>query len=234
MMVSTNTTQSFAIHREKSLTTQVAEEIERMITSGSIKPGERINEKHLADRLGVSRGIVREARRGLEQSGFVVSIPHKGVFVRRVSPQELEENNDMRALVTGFICAQAAKKISFEQLQQLQDLIDAMDTFLRDDHYQEYYQANIEFHGALLEAAGHQRAASIYYQLVAESNLARKIVLSNHEHMIASNSEHRDILEAVAEGNAEAARQAGETHVKQGHKRFQQQSVPAFHSADTA
>ncbi|WP_163576843.1 GntR family transcriptional regulator [Halomonas faecis] len=234
MMVSTNTAQSLAIRREKSLTTQVAEEIERMITSGSIKPGERINEKHLADRLDVSRGIVREARRGLEHSGLLISIPHKGVFVRRVSPEELEENNDMRALVTGFICAEAAKKISVEQLRRLQDLIDAMDTYLQDDHYQEYYQANIEFHDALLEAAGHQRAASIYNQLVAESNLARKIVLSNHDHMIASNSEHRDILDAVRQGDAEAARHAGELHVKQGYERFRQQVVPTLNASDPA
>ena len=136
----------------------------------------------------------------------------------------------MRALVTGFICAQTAKKISFEQRQQLQGLIAAMDTFLRGLHYQN----NIKFHDALLEAADHQRAASIYYQLVAQSNLARKIVLSNHEHMIASNSEHRDILEAVVDGNTESARKSGQAHLKQGDKRFQQQPVPDFNSVDTA
>jgi len=212
--------QSLTITREKSLMVLVSEQIERMITTGIIKPGDRINEKRLADSLDVSRGIVREAHRGLERSGLLISIPHKGVFVRQVSPKELQENTEIRAVITGFICAEAAKKISPKQLEKLQELIIAMDQHLTADLFKEYYQTNIAFHDSLLDAASHMGAASIYNQLVAESNLARKIVLSNHEHMIASNNEHKAIFKAVNDRNSEAARHAGESHVQQGYMRY--------------
>lgn len=69
--------------KASSLTTIVSEELEKLILSGYLKPGERLNEMHLAEKLNVSRGIIREARRGLEQTGLVTSLSNRGAFVKK-------------------------------------------------------------------------------------------------------------------------------------------------------
>ncbi|MEX1056149.1 MAG: GntR family transcriptional regulator, partial [Natronospirillum sp.] len=94
MNVSEDITETIALRRHKSLTTLVSEEVERLIISGELKPGDRINEHRLADRLNVNRGVLREARSGLIRSGLLKSDPNRGVFVRTVSNEELRENSE--------------------------------------------------------------------------------------------------------------------------------------------
>lgn len=72
-----------------SLSDTVREELVRLIVTGVLKPGQRLNEVHLADRLGVSRGPLREAARELEGQGLVVSRPRLGFYVVDFSASEI-------------------------------------------------------------------------------------------------------------------------------------------------
>ena len=65
----------------KGLSETISEELLRLIAQGLLKPGERLNEVHLAESFGVSRGPVREAARELEGQGLVVSRPRQGFYV---------------------------------------------------------------------------------------------------------------------------------------------------------
>ena len=97
------------IVRTRSLASLVAQEIERLILAGSLPAGERLNEQQLAARLGVSRGPVREAVRGLERSGLVIAVRNQGTYVRTVSAAEALEIYDLRAAITGLACARLAE-----------------------------------------------------------------------------------------------------------------------------
>ncbi|MFC7609627.1 GntR family transcriptional regulator [Teichococcus aestuarii] len=92
------------IVRTQSLASLVADELERMILSGEIPPGTRLNEQALAARLGVSRGPVREAVRGLDRSGLVVTVVNQGSFVRQLSAEEAMDVYDLRVALTGYAC----------------------------------------------------------------------------------------------------------------------------------
>ena len=83
--------------RDVSLTILVRHEIERSIETGELKAGDWINEALLASRLGVSRGPVREACRGLEQSGLVKVIVNRGAFVREIGAQDARNLYELRA-----------------------------------------------------------------------------------------------------------------------------------------
>src|SRR5262249_28792386 len=72
-----------------SLVTQVKDRIMRAITNGDLLPGQRIVEGAVAQRLGTSRGPVREAARLLEQRGLLVSLPRRGFFVRQFEAKEI-------------------------------------------------------------------------------------------------------------------------------------------------
>ncbi len=75
--------------QNKGLSVTIGEELVRLIASGSLKPGQRLNEAYLAESFGVSRGPVREAARELEGQGLIVSRPRQGFFVADFTAQQI-------------------------------------------------------------------------------------------------------------------------------------------------
>ncbi|MBX9594331.1 MAG: GntR family transcriptional regulator [Roseomonas sp.] len=209
------------IVRTRSLASLVAQEIERMILSGALPAGERLNEQQLAAQLRVSRGPVREAVRGLERSGLVVAVRNQGSYVRTVSAPEALEIYDLRAAITGLACARLAESAAPAQMAALRALVKRMEAARRADDPPSYYAANLEFHTALLGFGGGPRSQRLYEDLGNELHLFRRRALVQPENMRESNAEHAAILKAIAAGDAPAAREAGEAHIAGGKRRFQ-------------
>lgn len=208
------------IVRTRSLSSLVAQEIERLILSGALPAGERLNEQHLAARLGVSRGPVREAVRGLERSGLVVAVRNQGSYVRTISAEEALEIYDLRAAITGMACARLATSATAAQLAALKAIVKRMDAARRADDAPSYYAANLDFHAALFIHGGGPRAQRLYEDLGNELHLFRRRALVEPENMRQSNAEHAAILRAIAAGDAETARATGEAHIAGGKRRF--------------
>ena len=92
-----NAPPNIAILQNHSLTMLVQRELERMVLAGELAAGEKLNELGLAERLGVSRGPVREALRALAETGLVRLEKNRGVFVREISVAEADEIYELRA-----------------------------------------------------------------------------------------------------------------------------------------
>ena len=148
-----------------------------MILAGSLAAGERLNEAALATSLGVSRGPVREAVRGLERSGLVVAVRNQGSYVRQVSAEEALEIYDIRAALTGLACAQLAEIGTAAQLAALRAMVKRMEVAWRADEAASYYAGNLDFHAALLEFGGGPRARRLYAELGNELHLYRRRAL---------------------------------------------------------
>jgi DNA-binding GntR family transcriptional regulator len=219
------------IVRTHSLSSLVAQEIERLILSGTLAAGERLNEQALATRLGVSRGPVREAVRGLERSGLVVAVRNQGSYVRQVSAAEALEIYDLRAAITGLACAGLAAAATRAQLAALRAIVKRMEEARRADDPPAYYAANLDFHAALLAHGAGPRMRRLYEELGNELHLFRRRALVQPENMRESNAEHAAILRAIAAGDADAARKAGEAHIAGGKRRFQATDASTPHSA---
>ena len=213
---------AIAQRRTQSLTAIVQKELERMIVSGEIGAGERLNEQVLATRLGVSRGPIREATRGLETAGLVTAIVNHGVYVRQINTQEAFELYDLRALIFGYACRQLAMARRPQAIASLSDLVRQMDLAIEagDDADEPYYKLNLRFHDLVMDLAGNTRAASIYASLVKESHLFRQRSLDRTENKRQSNGEHAAMVEAIAEGDADAACAAAENHHQGGKRRW--------------
>jgi DNA-binding GntR family transcriptional regulator len=208
------------IVRTQSLTTLVQRELERAILAGDIKPGERINEQHIAQRLQVSRGPVREALRGLERAGLVEAQVNRGVYVREVSVEQALEIYEMRGLITGFACARLAAASTAEQRAELGAMVQRMERAAAAGDQALYYDINLAFHDRLMQFAGNGRAKAMYDALVKESHLCRRRSLFSPRNMGESNAEHAAILDAIRRGDADAARRVGEEHIIGGRRRF--------------
>lgn len=208
------------IVRTQSLTSLVQREVERLILTGELAPGERINEQHLAARLRVSRGPVREALRGLEKARLVEAKVNRGVYVRQLSVEQALEISEMRGLLTGYACARLAASSTAEQRARLAQLIEAMAAAIEAGDAPAYYEHNLAFHDALMDYAGNARAKEMYDALVKESHLSRRKSLFSARAMAESNAEHRVILDAIRRGDPAEAREAGERHIVGGRRRF--------------
>lgn len=227
MKVASETVGEIASRRSSSLTAIVLREVERMIVSGDLQSGERINEQQLATRLGVSRGPIREALRALERSGLVHSIANVGTFVRQVGLEEASEMYDMRAVVFGFACACLAERATAQEKAELDRLVEAMDEAVEAGDASEYYRLNLRFHDLIMEFSGHRRADQIYQSLVREGHLFRQRSLQPVASMRESNQEHRAMLAAIVAGDPAAARRTSEAHHFGGRRRWMATLAPA-------
>lgn len=204
----------------KPLSSTVVEELKRLIQSGTLKPGERINEATLATQMGTSRGPIREAIRVLTGMGLVTPVANRGVFVRQVSVPEMIEIYDMRALIFGYACERATEFMTASRLKALQGLITQMEGAAKAGKGAQYYEINLRFHRTVLEFSNNKRAAEAYEGCVKELHLFRRSAFAYAAKMARSNQEHRAIVEAMAAGKGAEARKIGEKHVLQGRARL--------------
>lgn len=220
MEPATDLPSSFSLRRQRPLVAEVRDELERMILSGEVAAGERLNENLLAEQMGVSRAPVREAARALEHEGLVRAVANQGVYVRDLSLSDAAELYDLRALMAGYLCWRTANSASRETKATLRALVDAMDSHISREDGERYVEANLKFHDTIAEASGAPRTAQIYSRLGKEVRLLRLRVLSLRSSWNVSNAEHKEILAAIERGDGEGARHLGAQHHLGGKERL--------------
>ena len=211
---------SARVPRTASFVPVIQREIERMIGTGELTGGTRINESTLALRLGISRGPVREACRALEQIGLLRSELNRGFFVREVSTKEALDLYDIRAGLFGTAGRLAAAIITTSQLRGMETLIAQMEAAIEAADVATFYMLNNQFHHAVLIASDNEKLIEIYPLLEAELHLFRRRGLVLAGSMRTSNDEHQAILEALRQSDGTAAARLLERHILAGKARF--------------
>ncbi len=207
-----------------TLAGEVRDEIERMIVEGDLEAGEKLNELALSTAMGVSRGTVREAIRSLADSGLIDLITNRGAFVHEITLSEIKNLYELRGAIFALACAASARRVQEGAAPDLPGAlaknIKEMEETLGNSDTATYYRLNIEFHDMLLEGASNPRAKTMYDNLVKEMHLFRRRGLSVASNIARSLEEHHAISDAVAAGDAEAARKAAERHIVEGLARY--------------
>jgi len=201
------------ILRSHSLPMLIEREIERVILSGEYNPGDRINEKELALRFGISRGPVREALRSLEATGLVEQVLNRGVFVRRLTAAQAEDIYEVRAVLFALAGRLLSTRVTDEEVARLQAFVRAMDQAIAAEDFDAYVQENFAFHEFIVERAGNGVLASQYLSLVKQLRLYRTRSLMFGNSMRASNEEHHEMVEAIAARDSDRAHAAHYRHV---------------------
>ena len=195
-------------------------ELERLILEGEYQSGSRINENALAARFDVSRGVVREACRLLQRSGLVNIVPNQGSFVCALSVAEIVNLFDVRACLGRLAGRLAATTVTRAALQEMRDLIAAMDDASRASDANRYIGLNIAFHATLYGTTGNAQLATLDAQMGKQLRIYRRYGLEFGGGLTVSNVEHRSILAAVERGDCEAAGHEVEKHIENGRDRF--------------
>jgi phosphonate utilization transcriptional regulator len=215
-----------ALLQSSSLTSVVGKEIERQILQGELAPGAKLIEAALADRLGVSRGPVREAFRALEEAGLVRQEKNRGVFVRDIALAEAMEIYDLRAMMDEAVGRQLASTITAEQLKAVRGRVEAMEKAVKAGHADAYHLLNLGFHDALVQYTGNRKLTSLYRRLINELSLFRRLNLADGKLLPISAGEHRAIVKAIASGDPDAAGKAMRDHVQVSRDRTLTNNAP--------
>ena len=204
--------------QNRSLAEIIFRQLEGMILSGKIQPGERINESKLSNLLGVSRAPIREALRLLASNGILEIRANRGMFVRDIQIKEVEELYDIRAALDVLAGERAAERIDEEHIQVLDKWMQEMAVCVEVNDTDAYYRANIAFHAAIVEISGNANLLSIYEGVCKQMSLFRRISLSLPGQLRLSLQRHKKIVEAVKSKDSAKAANVMRNHTLEAKK----------------
>ncbi|SEC52513.1 transcriptional regulator, GntR family [Rhizobiales bacterium GAS191] len=203
-----------------SVTESVRAKLEEFILAGTIRPGERLNELALSDRLQVSRGPVREAIRALEQARLVKLTPNRGAIVRKLDLAEALELYDVRAAYGRAAGRLLAARANGSHLDALRHYHEQMRAAASTCSTAVFHQLNLRFHDAIIAFAGNSRLQELDIAVRNEMQLYIREGVLGDAQLRASNSEHALILKAIVDGDPDAAGSALERHILNGKQRM--------------
>lgn len=182
------------------------------IRTGSLKPGDRLTETELAQRLGISRTPVREAIRQLEASGLVRHLPRIGATVRRLDYAEVMELYEMRVVLEGTAARMAARAASDIELAELEEIHAEFLKVIADPR--QAFALNRQFHVTLTNAAKNRFLAQSMDGLERTLLILGPSTLVNPDRVQDVVIEHEAILTALKRRDGDAAEAAMKTHVE--------------------
>lgn len=196
-----------------SSTQRAAAALRELVLSGALAPGSDHLEIELAERLGVSRTPIREAALMLAAQGLVEVRPRKGVRVIPVSRQDMSEIYDVLTALESLAAANAARlNYPAAQLTPLARAIDQMEQALAAENRERWAEADADFHRELVRLGGNARVERIVAMMEDQVKRARAITLYIRPLPHTSNTDHRDVLKAIAAGDAQTAHDLHHAH----------------------
>ncbi|MBR3745781.1 MAG: GntR family transcriptional regulator [Selenomonadaceae bacterium] len=193
----------------------VCEALRSAIRNGILEAGERLMEVQLAEELGISRTPVREAIRKLEQEGYVIMMPRRGTYVSSVSVNDIKEIFEIRSALESLSTGLAAMRIEPDELEKLRALLTEIEGHIKRRDIDKIVETDIEFHGLLYQVSRNERLVTIISNLKEQLARFRTLSMSYPGRLQETLEEHRAMVEAIAAGNVDAARDAAERHMEQ-------------------
>jgi DNA-binding GntR family transcriptional regulator len=197
------------------LRTQVSDILRREIVEMRLHPGQRLVERELIERIGVSRTTIREALRELAAEGLVTTIPQKGAIVAIPSPKEAAEVYEVRALLEGLAAREFVSNASQRHMEALRESVSEVSTAGEADDADGVLRAKNRFYDVLFDGADNATIRSILGGLQARVAVLRATSLTAPGRPRQSVAEIRAILEAIERRDGDEAAEAASFHVRQ-------------------
>src|SRR5271169_6273911 len=189
--------------------------LKRAITAIDIydRPDEvRLDERALSADLGVSRTPIREAMTLLEQEGFVRTRPRRGIYVVRKSKREIVEIITVMAALESMAARLVALTAPDDDIAELRRLMDAFHDGTDGERLDEYSDANIAFHQAIIRMSGCSLLAEMTENLFIHMRAIRKVTIHQDNRAARSIVDHMAIIEALERRDPDAAARLAREH----------------------
>lgn len=187
--------------------------LRQAILRGELKPGTRLMEISLANKLGVSRTPIREAIRKLENEGLVLMTPRKGAEVAEITEKSmldvLEIRKALEELTTGLAC----DRITPEQIERLKEAETYFEEMLDGRDITVIAEADVKFHDIIFEATDNKRLINLLNNLREQMYRFRIEYLKGLEYYPKLKEEHNMLIRAIENGDKETAKQVIGSHI---------------------
>ena len=187
--------------------------LRRAILRGELKPGERLMEIQLANKLGVSRTPIREAIRKLELEGLVLMIPRKGAEVAEITEKNLRDVLEVRCALEELAVQLACDRIERNRIRELHAAAAHFRDILDSDDITQIAAADEAFHDVIFKATGNERLIQLLNNLREQMYRCRIEYLKKKECYPQLLKEHATIMKAIEEHDKEKATRITGQHI---------------------
>jgi len=157
----------------------------------------RLDEKDLTEALGVSRTPIREAMTLLEQEGFLRTVPRRGIYIVRKTKHEIVEMINMWAALESMAARLATQRATDAEIASLRHMFDHFQNQAPAEHIEEYSEANIAFHQAIVQLSKSQIIFDTIKNIFVHVRAIRKMTISQSDRAARSIEDHMRIIEAL-------------------------------------
>lgn len=179
--------------------------LRQAILRGELKPGERLMEIQLANKLGVSRTPIREALRKLELEGLVNMVPRKGAEVADITEKSLRDVLEVRKALEELSVQLACEKITEEEIEELKRVAERFKDTLDDQDVTKIAEADVAFHDVIYTATDNQKLILLLNNLREQMYRYRVEYLKKEEAYPQLIAEHEELIDNISKRNKEKA-----------------------------
>ena len=187
--------------------------LRQAILRGELKPGERLMEIQLANKLGVSRTPIREAIRKLELEGLVLMIPRKGAEVAEITEKNMLDVLEVRRALEELAVKLACERITEEEIQELKDAADAFQKILSEKDITKIAEADEAFHDVIFKSTGNDRLIQLLNSLREQMYRYRLEYLKREEYHPQLLEEHQQIIDRITRKDQSEAAELIDRHI---------------------
>jgi DNA-binding GntR family transcriptional regulator len=208
------------IEPPKSISDQIYEHLKAQILYGEIRPGERLTQERMAEKLEVSRMPVREAFRLLEQDGLVERLPQSGFRVTSITMESIRQIYGIRGALEAYAIELACDQISEETIAKLEDIKRKAHDVLnqnaldQSEKVRRFIALNTEFHDTIYEATENPYLIKIILQLRNLVVRMRAIGLRKESKWKEIWDEHDQLLGSLKKKDKETASRCIRRHIE--------------------
>lgn len=183
------------------------------ILTGDLLPGDRLMEKQLSERLGVSRTPIRDAIRKLEMEGLVKMVPRKGAEVAQMTEKDIRDVLEIRATLEALAVRLACERMDPGAIEELETLRDEFALAANKKDITELIKKDTEFHEAIFASTKNDKLIYIISNLRGQIYRYRVKYIQEMEDYQKLVQEHGEIVESIKKRNKEKAEGIAIAHI---------------------
>ncbi len=187
--------------------------LRQAILRGELKPGERLMEIQLANKLGVSRTPIREAIRKLELEGLVLMIPRKGAEVAEITEKSLRDVLEVRRALEELAVQLACEKITKEEIRELERVAKEFQQVVKSSDITEIAEVDVCFHDIIYTATDNQKLIQLLNNLREQMYRYRVEYLKRDGVFPQLIAEHEAIIRHIENNEKEKATEVMCRHI---------------------
>lgn len=212
---------------QRGLGDLVTDVLRDMVTGGKLQPGQHLKEAELAEALNVSRGPIRQALVRLQEEGHVEIRRHRGAFVSTLTQTDIEEVHTLRGAIERLAAGRACTRMGDTGFAEMDAVLEQMKSISGRIDPEDAARLDLQFHDIIYAHCDHGRVQRVWESIRGQVTVfLRARNASFPDFATVGYSEHRELRDALAIGDPQAAQDAVDKHILGAYERLKKLDLP--------